>query len=343
MSRQKVLISGSTGFVGSALAAYFLAHDVEVIALSRNDPNGKRARDAIVSASHGSGFPLHTAQLGSLSHAMLDEERPDLGLSDGLLADITDVWHCAAEMSLSGKRLGTAFMTNVGLTCDLYRRFSTSGSACRRFYYCSTAYVCGMSGGKAKEELHFNGHCTTSYIATKRHAELCLAWLHTQHSLPVTLFRPTIVIGDERTGWTVVNGFGFYMFIEIAQFVKNAEQKQTTLRFRENSALDLLPINRLTEAAHRLTTRDALHSEMEIFHISGGKSIRVGDAMSLAGGLCGIEVAFGTPCSNLDKELDHALALKLPFANMEWISTAITSQPRSAQPSKMICRRNPFP
>ena len=55
-----VLITGATGFVGSALAANFLAHGARVLAVSREN-GAPRAMRAVEAAAAGFGFGLSEA------------------------------------------------------------------------------------------------------------------------------------------------------------------------------------------------------------------------------------------------------------------------------------------
>ena len=51
ITANKVLLTGATGFVGSALAAGFLAKSIPVLVLSRNDPGGVRTATPILEAA----------------------------------------------------------------------------------------------------------------------------------------------------------------------------------------------------------------------------------------------------------------------------------------------------
>ena len=55
-----VLITGCTGFVGSAIAATLLGAGFRVLALSRNDADGERTRAAVREAAAGFGRRTET-------------------------------------------------------------------------------------------------------------------------------------------------------------------------------------------------------------------------------------------------------------------------------------------
>ncbi|UUZ54277.1 NAD-dependent epimerase/dehydratase family protein [Massilia sp. H-1] len=95
----KVLITGATGFVGSALAANFLARSIPVVALSRKDPDGARTVAAVRAAAGGFGLDIGHAIPAHLQ--VIDVTWPELekSLPAAVLAGVTHAWHCAAEMS----------------------------------------------------------------------------------------------------------------------------------------------------------------------------------------------------------------------------------------------------
>ncbi|UUZ48690.1 SDR family oxidoreductase [Massilia sp. B-10] len=92
-----------------------------------------------------------------------------------------------------------------------------------RFYYVSTAYVAGMQGGAVTEQLHVRPRLINPYQLSKWGAEQALHLLHMKSQVPLTIFRPSVVTGHRRSGWTVRNGFGIYMFIDAARLCRGGE------------------------------------------------------------------------------------------------------------------------
>src|SRR5690349_12666987 len=108
----KLLVTGATGFVGSALAARFLARSMDVVALSRRDPDGTRSRAVITEAARGCGLDVGAAIERRLQ--VIDVDFSDLARPEHLqqIKHVTHAWHCAAEMSYAPSKLASSFEAN---------------------------------------------------------------------------------------------------------------------------------------------------------------------------------------------------------------------------------------
>jgi nucleoside-diphosphate-sugar epimerase len=314
-----ILLTGATGFVGSALAAAFLARSDRVIALVRNDPDGERTRAAVRGAAEGFETSLSETALDQhLDIVEVDHHSYVARLASAGLAAISDVWHVAADMSMGKDKLPQSFATNVGMTSELYGYVTRHIPQCRRFYYMSTAYVVGLDGGRVDESLHFGGNCVNPYQVSKRCAEYSLALQSSASRLPVTIFRPTIVVGHRVTGWTVRNGFGLYMFVEAMKMIAAGKQKSCNLPLTSTSRPDLLSVDRLVDHAVTLTVRTRTRKPLEVFNCSGGGDMSMGELVSEIGRLCGIAVRFSPPETELEKFVAAGMESRMPFANTEW-------------------------
>nr|WP_063572735.1 SDR family oxidoreductase [Luteibacter rhizovicinus] len=314
-----ILLTGATGFVGSALAAAFLARSDRVIALARNDPDGERTRAAVRAAAEGFEASLPETVLDQhLDVVEVDHDSYVARLASARLAAISDVWHVAADMSMGKSKLPQSFATNVGMTSELYGYVATHVPQCRRFYYMSTAYVVGLDGGQVDESLHFGGNCVNPYQVSKRCAEYSLALLSSASRLPVTIFRPTIVVGHRVTGWTVRNGFGLYMFVEAIKMIAAGTQKSCNLPLTSTSRPDLLSVDRLVEQAVTLTVRPQATKPLEIFNCSGGGGMSMGEVVTEIGRLCGVAIRFSPPETELEKVVVAGMEPRMPFANTDW-------------------------
>jgi thioester reductase-like protein len=130
-----------------------------------------------------------------------DVEQMHLGLSGAewkaLARDVTDVWHLAARARLSGS---TAELRRVNVE-GTRNVLDLAGAArgLRRLNHFSTAYVCGdRTGVILEDELAMGQRFHNAYEETKFHAELLVR--RAQADLPATIYRPSIVVGDSRTG-----------------------------------------------------------------------------------------------------------------------------------------------
>lgn len=311
-----VLITGATGFVGSALAATFLARSMRVIALVRDDPKGGRTRRAIDEASQGFGLSIASSmtthlQILNVDEVLLADNADSIG--HPALAEVTEVWHCAAEMSYTPRSLTTSFKTNVGITCALYLAVNTYALRCRRFYQVSSAYVSGAVNGQITETLRWNADCLNPYQVTKWSAEVALKALSDTGRVPVTLFRPSIIVGHEQTGWVKRNGFGVYMFADVMEAVTRVDLQEVTLEAMREGRPDMIAINRLVDDALALTVRSADHSDdaaFEIFHCSGGMALNYHAIVTLFGEAFGVRVSYGPSRTILEQQINHGISLR---------------------------------
>jgi thioester reductase-like protein len=130
-----------------------------------------------------------------------DVEQMHLGLSGAefkaLAREVTDVWHLAARSFLAASR-SELRRVNVEGTRNV---LDLAGAArrLRRLNHFSTAYVSGDRVGVILEdELAVGQRFHNPYEETKFQAELLVR--RAQADLPATIFRPSIVVGDSRTG-----------------------------------------------------------------------------------------------------------------------------------------------
>ncbi len=125
----------------------------------------------------------------------------DLGLSgqeySRLLDEVTDVFHLASIYYL-GVRRDHARRVNVQGTRRMLR-MAREMKALRRFNHLSTAFVCGdRTGVIAEDELEMGQRFRNFYEETKYEAELEIK--EAMSELPISVYRPSIVVGDSRTG-----------------------------------------------------------------------------------------------------------------------------------------------
>ncbi len=130
-----------------------------------------------------------------------DVEQMHLGLSGaefkGLARDVTDVWHLAARTALGASRADLRRINVEGTRNVL--DLAAAARRLRRFNHFSTAYVSGDRVGVILEdELAMGQRFHNPYEETKFQAELLVR--RAQADLPATIYRPSIVVGDSRTG-----------------------------------------------------------------------------------------------------------------------------------------------
>ena len=202
-----VLLTGATGFVGSEILYELLARrGVHVDCLVRantDDDARQRLRAVVVRMLGDEGWELARRRVTAVRGDLLDRR---LGLSPAdsvrLVEETTHIIHGAASVSF-GMPLERARAVNVRGTLEML----TLAEACRRigrlerFGYVSTAFVCGRHRGVFTEDmLDTRQSFRNTYERTKFEAEQAVHWRARQ--LPVTVVRPSIVVGHSSSGAT---------------------------------------------------------------------------------------------------------------------------------------------
>jgi long-chain acyl-CoA synthetase len=173
-----ILVTGASGFVGSVVAARLVERGEEVVGLVRGEDAQAR-----LDAAAGPGA---RALRGDL-----------LGVLPEIPRDVHAIVHCAASVSFA-LPLEEARAINVRGTRRLLAAARELPSL-KRFVHVSTAYVAGTHPGTFGEADHDVGQrFRNTYEQTKHEAEADVA----ASGLPVTIVRPSIVVGDSHSGWT---------------------------------------------------------------------------------------------------------------------------------------------
>ena len=205
--RDALLLTGATGFVGMELLARELQRPGRTVyALVRADGDEharRRLRETLV-AIFGTAEP-YAARVRALAG---DLEAPGLGLDPATTAEVAEavgeIVHGAASVSfeLALERSRAINVEGTRRVLELARRCSASGAGLRRLTYVSTAYVAGEHRGVFREDdLDVGQRFRNAYEQSKFEAELVLREAR-QEGLPITVVRPSIIVGDRFSGWT---------------------------------------------------------------------------------------------------------------------------------------------
>lgn len=187
-----VFLTGATGMVGREILAR-LAVDLRVDRVHCLIRPPLNRLPALLSA-HGVADARHVRGVAG------DVTEPGLGIADPrVLDDVTHVIHCAATVAFDHP-LDEARRINVGGTrhiLDLCRRLPKL----QRLDAVSTSYVAGLRRDLVREDelTHDRGFHNT-YEQTKYESERLLR--DAMRGLPIAVHRPSIVVGDSRTGKT---------------------------------------------------------------------------------------------------------------------------------------------
>ena len=273
--RSHVFLTGATGFIGSGILQKWLTDEpeAEIAVLVRTrrgvDPQTRLRRllpeifpsseagASEVEISRAEAFP----QRVSIVEGDISLDR--FGLTDSAYGDLaartTHIIHCAAAVRFDlpleeARAINVAGSENV---VALGRRCA----GLRRIDYVGTAYVAGRRTGTVKEsELDLGQEHNNTYERTKLESELLMR--KAMKDLPITIYRPSIVICDSRTG-------RISRYSAIFRMLKAYDIGQLpALPGSPSTLLDLVPMDYVADLLHAIASRT--ESLGSCFHLTAG-------------------------------------------------------------------------
>jgi long-chain acyl-CoA synthetase len=270
-----LLLTGATGFVGMEVLARFLERsDRHVVALVRaaDDEQAADRLRATLADACGDADAYEdrvTAIAGDLT-------APRLGLGDRwapLAERVGTIVHGAASVAFD-LSLEESRVINVEGTRQMLE-FAHACPSLERFTYVSTAYVAGDRRGTVYEDdPGGGGRFRNGYERSKHEAERLVAACSDE--MDVTILRPSIVVGDHRTGWTAAFNV---LYTPLRAFEAGIIP---VVPARRRSPVDVVPVDYVADAVHALA--EAPEAAGQTFHIVAGKrASSVGEIVDLAG------------------------------------------------------------
>jgi thioester reductase-like protein len=285
-----ILLTGATGFLGRYLLRDLLAAGRRVAVLAR-DAQSAPARERVAGLLAfwgerlGRPLPAPVVLSGDLA-------APGLGLGAAdrrwLRVNCRAVVHCAANVSYQPTAAGEPWETNVNGTHRLLRLCERVGV--RALHHLSTAFVCGDRRGVAREdELDCGGGTNNAYERSKFAAERLL---RQARDVLVTVYRPSVIVGDSRTGYTSTYHH-FYRFLELAVRLSRpaggASRRRLPMRLplTGEETQDLVPVDWVSQVLVRLMERPRCHGRT--FHLTAARPVRLREVKAIVEGLLHLE------------------------------------------------------
>ncbi|MDY0091771.1 MAG: AMP-binding protein [Candidatus Vecturithrix sp.] len=253
-----IFLTGATGFLGSQIARQLLRDsDDTIVALVRAGNPALSEAEKIETAIRRLSriwrdWPDLMSALGSRVEVLYgDVSAPDLGLQatayDALVRRITHIIHAAADLRLNAS-LDEICRINVQGTASVLdlARAAHKDHGLIRLAHISTAYVAGARQGDVPEDaLTAEFGFSNVYELSKYQSELLVQ--QAKQELPVSVFRPGMIVGDSRTG--AIKTFNTLYF----PFRLYLTGRLRVVPTKSELPMNLVPVDYVAEAVVRLT------------------------------------------------------------------------------------------
>jgi thioester reductase-like protein len=264
-----VFITGASGAIGSALVPLFLREqDTEVRLLLRADTEDHLRQRLDNLLRFWQVGPNDARTIGRIAPVRGDVCAPQLGL-DGptyrkLTAEVTHVIHAAGNVKLN-QTLAEARRNAL----EAARQIVTFVHSCRthgqfqKADFVSTVGVAGRTRGLVREEPMRGGmgyHNT--YEEAKAEAEAFILE-EIGKGLPATIHRPSMVVGDSRTGAII----HFQVFYHLSEFLTGC-RTWGIVPDTGDIKLDIIPADYVARILHESSARPETIGRL--FHLCSG-------------------------------------------------------------------------
>lgn len=268
MAKDTIFVTGGNGYLGSYVCDVLLRETDARIALLIRAKSDDDAREKL-----WRGFQLHMDgrrfwdALGRIDFVHGDLTAPGLGIERDrrreLEGRVESILHIAA--SLNRKSEKACLDTNLRGTLSVVKlaREIADGSGLRRFSHVSTVAVAGR---RDRETVHEDAAIDWArsdydpYARTKKFAEHMVREL-LGADVPLTFFRPSIVMGDAKTPETT-------QFDMVRAFCALADMPAVPMR--SDARLDIVNADYVGRAIARLHTK--ARTDHTIYHLSAGEA-----------------------------------------------------------------------
>ena len=280
-----VLLTGATGFLGmDALARLIERNDDQIAVLVRaQDDEGARERLKELLARLYDAPPGGAARVRAVRGDLL---QGGLGLSEQdrlwLIGSVDRIIHCAASISfeLPLQEAREINVQGVARVIGLSREIAAGGSL-RRLVHVSTAYVSGRHSGEfTEDDLDVGQEFRNTYERSKNEAEQLLAGAS---DLPLAIARPSIVVGDQASGWTPVFNV---LYWPMRAFERGLLAEVPA---REDSIVDFVPVDYVTDGILALLDDEGARGTYNL--VAGAQALSAGELVELHSSVTGREPA----------------------------------------------------
>jgi long-chain acyl-CoA synthetase len=245
-----VFLTGGTGFIGTHIARQLVEQtDSRLIVLVR----GENKENAIMRLKRAWWeWPDLSQYIGDRIEVLAgDLSKPDFALSKDdyqrIIQKTTHIIHAAANTTpnLSYETLRSINVSGTKNIIALAKEIKHDHGIAR-LSHISTAYVAGKQKGKIDEStLSGESGFSSIYEKTKYESEVLVN--SSKNELPISVFRPGLVIGDSKTG--AAKTFNTVYYLLRLYFTGKLRFIPTSSNFK----LNIVPVDYVAEAVTKLT------------------------------------------------------------------------------------------
>jgi thioester reductase-like protein len=276
-----LLLTGATGLLGRYLLRDLTLADIPlavVVRPTRWESATQRIETAMAHWERELGRALVRPVVleGDIAESALGLSPADL---DWVAANCRSVMHSAASLTFHAEEeTGEPWRSNIQGTrnvLELCRQASI-----RHYHHVSTAYVCGRRRERILEsELDVGQQPGNDYESSKLTAEKEV--LASPIFDEVTVYRPSIIVGDSQTGFTTTY-HGFYTPLRLSYALKQTMPAEAASRIDWLGQLqlsgmerkNLVPVEWVSAAMTQILARPELHGET--YHLTNPNPATVG-------------------------------------------------------------------
>ncbi len=300
--REKIiLVTGSTGFLGSAITRRLLVSGCKLRLLIRKrdsdtsqisfgwdglikelilgNPLDEQSQEQfrIVGDRLNNDKSLHELFFRNVEIYEGDITSRSLGLDQQeyrkLCSEVDEVFHCAAVTHFEMQGADEHVVVNIKGTENVLQ-FTNSGKQ-KGFHYISTAYVAGKQNGMIYEnEMPNEPLFNNEYERSKFVAEQLVIEYAKRNDISYTIYRPGIIVGDSKTGATCKFD-NLYLFVKVLfninnSFIKHKSEYLNDVTIRvpgdPDALINLVPVDYVADTIVAiLKNRESIG---KIFHIT---------------------------------------------------------------------------
>ena len=322
-----ILLTGATGLLGRYLLRDLMLADVSVAVVVRS--SRRQSAEDRIEGLMGTWEDALQRMMPRPYVLEGDITEPFFGL-DATARHWVDencdsILHNAASLSfVATSEDGEPYRSNIKGVQNALDLCQETGI--RDFHHVSTAYVAGLRTGRIMEsELDLGQQMGNPYEESKMTAEKLVR--AAEFLSPPTIFRPAIIVGDSKTGFTSTF-HGFYACLELAHTLVGSigmigtdveGQKKIRISLDGTETKNFIPVDWVSEVITSIVTQPQHHGQT--YHLTPREritSLMIRDVLEKSHGFNGAELSgYGLPIDHPD-EIERLFYEHIRVYNSYW-------------------------